>query len=260
MSPLPRVTIGRQLIHVERVESTQNVAAELAGDPTRHGLVVRADEQTAGRGRRGARWLAPPGGCLMFSALLFPPPELRRPAALTVLAGVSVCDAVATIAGRAPRLKWPNDVLLDDRKIGGILIETAGEAAIVGVGLNVNIPAAFFELARLDRAGSLLSLLGRPQLVEPLFQESLRTMNETYDALVRGDVRSVEERWRRCSGLVGQLVEVHTAAGVHQGRLRELSLQFVELETPSGQLLSFAPEAVQRLAPAEADGGADDAR
>ena len=114
------------------VDSTNRVVADLARAGAPDGVVVAADHQTAGRGRRGRSWESPPGSGLLVSVLLRPPPPL-----VALAAGVAAAEAVERVAGVPALLKWPNDVLVDDKKAGGVLSELVGDAAVVGLGLNL---------------------------------------------------------------------------------------------------------------------------
>jgi BirA family transcriptional regulator, biotin operon repressor / biotin---[acetyl-CoA-carboxylase] ligase len=115
------------------LDSTNRLAAELARAGAPDGVVVGADHQTAGRGRRGRRWESRPGGSLLVSVVLRPVPPL-----VTLAAGVAAAEACEAVAGRPVRLKWPNDLLVDGhRKVGGILSELVGDAAVVGLGVNL---------------------------------------------------------------------------------------------------------------------------
>src|SRR5260370_31766746 len=136
---LSTVHIGRRVLVYDRVDSTNSVAASLAGDPANAGVVVLANEQTAGRGQYGRHWECPSRAGVLLSVLLFPPPLLNRPAILTAWAAVSVCETVRQITGLPARIKWPNDVLLRGKKVFGILIEQ-GLATVAGTGLTVNQP------------------------------------------------------------------------------------------------------------------------
>ena len=111
----------------------------MAGAPG--GLVVTADEQTAGRGRRGNEWFAPPGSCLLYSALLRPFAADRTPL-LPLAVPVAVCEAAEAVAPVRCQVKWPNDVWVDERKVAGVLVEARPDEgwAVIGVGLNVAIP------------------------------------------------------------------------------------------------------------------------
>ena len=114
------------------VDSTNRVAADLARAGAGDGLVVGADHQTAGRGRRGRGWESRPGSALLVSVVLRPAPPL-----VSLAAGVAVAEACESVAGVPVALKWPNDVLVDHAKVGGILCELVGHAAVVGVGVNL---------------------------------------------------------------------------------------------------------------------------
>src|ERR1700733_8142423 len=113
--------LGRRTLVFPQLDSTNNYAASLANDPANDGVAILADEQTAGRGQHGRTWTAAPKARVLLSLLLFPPPELRRPAILTAWAAVSVCETVRRVVGLQATIKWPNDVLLLGRKVCGIL-------------------------------------------------------------------------------------------------------------------------------------------
>jgi BirA family biotin operon repressor/biotin-[acetyl-CoA-carboxylase] ligase len=115
------------------VDSTNRLAADLARAGAPDGVVVGADHQTAGRGRRGRTWESRPGAALLVSVILRPAPLL-----VTLAAGVAAAEACEeAVAGSHVALKWPNDLLLGDGKLGGILSELVGDAAVVGLGLNL---------------------------------------------------------------------------------------------------------------------------
>ena len=115
------------------IDSTNRLAAELARDGAPDGLVVVADHQTAGRGRRGRSWESRPGSSLLASVVLRPVPPL-----VTLAAGVAAAEACEAVADVPVRLKWPNDVMSAGGKLGGILSELVGDAAVVGLGLNLS--------------------------------------------------------------------------------------------------------------------------
>jgi BirA family transcriptional regulator, biotin operon repressor / biotin---[acetyl-CoA-carboxylase] ligase len=124
--------------HYDRLGSTNDEARRLADAGAPHGTVIHADEQTAGRGRLSRRWFSPPGNLYLSIVLRLDQP-LRRGVELGFLASLAVADAVDALLPRQVRatLKWPNDVLVSDGKIAGILVEQSGEATILGIGLNV---------------------------------------------------------------------------------------------------------------------------
>jgi len=142
--------------------STMDVASKLAHEGAPHGVVIAADEQTAGRGRRGTTWISPPGAGLYFSFISRPS---AGAALITLAAGVAVREGIKTATGLGADLKWPNDVIVDRRKLAGILAEgvaigSPGQAVIIGIGVNV-LPAAYPpDVAA--RATSLEGELARP--------------------------------------------------------------------------------------------------
>ncbi|HYV59654.1 MAG TPA: biotin--[acetyl-CoA-carboxylase] ligase [Acidimicrobiia bacterium] len=121
----------------DSLDSTNRYALDEARRGAPEGLVVVADFQTAGRGRRGRGWVAPPGASLLVSVLLRPslPPE--RSPLVAMACGVAMAEAVTQVAGFTPGLKWPNDLVVGDQKLAGILAERDGDAVVVGVGVNV---------------------------------------------------------------------------------------------------------------------------
>ncbi len=126
--------------HVDVVDSTGSTNADLVAAAGRGAVdrsVLVALAQTAGRGRLGREWVAPPGNGLTFSVLLRPEVSPARWGWLPLLTGLAVCEAVRSAAGVGATVKWPNDVLVDGRKLAGVLAEVAGDAVVVGVGLNV---------------------------------------------------------------------------------------------------------------------------
>ncbi|MDW8060777.1 MAG: biotin--[acetyl-CoA-carboxylase] ligase [Thermomicrobium sp.] len=147
-----------------RVTTTMDIAAELAAAGAPAGTVVLAEEQTAGRGREGRRWLAPPGTSLLFTLVARPPFAAVQDERLSVRVAEHVAHAIARTCGLEPAIKEPNDLLVGGRKLVGILLQSRvrGEVLdylLIGIGINVNIPA---DRLPLPTATSLLVELGRP--------------------------------------------------------------------------------------------------
>lgn len=130
-----------RLLRRESVESTNDEVRQLAQAGAADGLIVLAERQTAGRGRRGAAWFSPAGESLAFSILVRPTEPKALWPRLALAAGLAVAEAVETF-GLSAGIKWPNDVWIGQRKVAGILVEAAADFAVVGIGLNVN-PTSF---------------------------------------------------------------------------------------------------------------------
>jgi BirA family biotin operon repressor/biotin-[acetyl-CoA-carboxylase] ligase len=129
---------GQPHRHLRGTDSTNDRARELAESGAPGGTVVTADEQSAGRGRRGRDWSAPPGKALLYSAVLRPLDE--RHALLPLAVPLAVCDAVEAVAPLSCRVKWPNDVWIEERKVAGVLIEARPpDWAVIGIGVNLAI-------------------------------------------------------------------------------------------------------------------------
>jgi len=152
----PRLHDCYQVEYHAEIVSTNDRALEYArhGDATRR--LIIADYQTAGRGRRGAIWTAPPGSSLLFSCVL-PLAQPLPPHQLAILTGVGLANGLQG-AGMPVKIKWPNDLMYEDRKIGGILVETVGAVLVVGCGINCHVPSEAFPEAIRARAGSLHAL------------------------------------------------------------------------------------------------------
>ena len=179
-----------RIVRLASVTSTQEVARELP-----IGSIVVADHQTAGRGRLDRRWVAPPGAALLASFVLEPHPLL------SLAAGVAAAEA----CGPDVRLKWPNDLLLRGRKLGGILVEVGGGKALVGIGINLtSAPAGAARLAR-----------PRDELLDSLRAE--------LSAWTSASSAEVLERWRALSVTLGRRVRVELPGHTFEGTAQDIA-------------------------------------
>ncbi len=218
--------LGAPRLHLRRTDSTNERLRALAIAGAPHGTLVSADEQTAGRGRHGRSWVAPPGTCLLCSLLLREtlPGEPGMPGApgkpgeapsrsttlLPLIAGVALCDAI----GGEARLKWPNDVVIGERlaKVAGILVEARPREgwAVVGIGINVALRLSELPEEVRSRAASL-ELPERA--IEPLLAELL----EALSTRLREPAAVTIERWRALDALRGREVAWGDSTGVAEG-------------------------------------------
>ena len=199
------------------IDSTNTWVMDQARAGAAEGLVAVADEQTAGRGRLGRSWIAPPGASLLMSMLLrpsdLPMDRLHLATAAVAMAGA---DAVALIAEITPSLKWPNDLLVDDRKLAGVLTEVDGQdsslAVVVGIGINCTWPDELpDEIA--DIAIAANHAAGRPVHREDVLEALLERLEERLDA---GWDAVAREYKSRCT-TVGREVRVELADGAFAG-------------------------------------------
>src|SRR5205085_1627900 len=140
---------------------------------------------------------------VLLSVLIFPPPPLRRPALLTAWAAISVCELIQQLTGLEAQLKWPNDVLIEGRKVCGILIEQA-RGTVAGIGLNVNQSAQHFSAAGLSQAASLAVFTGKTQATRDVARRLVAVLDGEYDRLCQGQRQDLEGRWRQRMGLIGK--------------------------------------------------------
>lgn len=230
--------------------STNADALALARAGEREGIVVVADHQTAGRGRHGRSWTAPPGASLLASVLLRPTAAVMD--ATTMAVAVSAAEAVEEVAGFSPGLKWPNDLVVaspddgPDRKLAGILAEAdwppgsdiaagwrppapgARAVVVVGIGLNVNWPAELPD-ELMWRAVAANHVAGREIDRVALLVAFLRRLDHHYGALVAGDRDEVFAAWRARSATLGRRVRVDLGSTDVEGTATDL--------TPDGHLV-----------------------
>jgi BirA family biotin operon repressor/biotin-[acetyl-CoA-carboxylase] ligase len=247
---LPTRRIGRQVLLFDRVDSTNSLAASLAGQADSDGLALLADEQSSGRGQHGRTWLAPPRSSVLLSVLIYPPANLCRPAILTAWAAVSVCAVVQQTTGRQPAIKWPNDILLHGRKVCGILIEQSQQhgapATVAGIGLNVAQTDEQFVQAGLPLATSLAANGSQGMDSHSVARLLLQQLDEWYDRLCQGDLASLESVWKDRLELLGEEVLVEGANETRRGRLVEMGFSGIVLEQHDGPGL-LPPEAILHL-------------
>jgi BirA family transcriptional regulator, biotin operon repressor / biotin---[acetyl-CoA-carboxylase] ligase len=209
------LSFGTPNRHFRQVGSTNTVARELAEGGAPNGTVVTADEQTAGRGRQGRTWTAPPRSALLYSAIVRP--LGKRHPLLPLAVPLAVCEtAEALRAGAECKVKWPNDVHLGGRKVAGILIEARPqeEWAVLGVGLNLTIAEDQFPEELRDRATSLFS----GGWTSPRAAEVARfTLSAHLGKWVEADPGTILAEWRERDALLGREVTWEKGSGVAEG-------------------------------------------
>lgn len=224
----PRLTtlaLGRNLSFLRSAPSTNFIAKQLMEQGCAHGAMVLAEEQTAGRGRLGRAWANAPGLDICMSIVLRPRLEPQHAARFTLATALGV-HSVATQLGLTPSIKWPNDVLLQGKKICGILLELYGnmdhiDGIVVGLGLNVNNNTFPEEIRR--SATSLLQLLGHPVDRADVLCMLLNTLEPFYDAC-EGTQNFAEllGSYRRHCSTIGQQVSVTGVQGTLHGIAQDI--------------------------------------
>ena len=221
--------IGAPRRHVPECESTQL----LLGPDDPEGAVATTDHQTAGRGRRGRTWIEAPGTAVLVSVLLRPPPE-RRAAELALVGGVAAALAVERALGLAAQIKWPNDVMVDRRKVAGVLAEAREEVVVLGIGINVNQTREQLPHDTRLPVASLRTVDGRERDREELLGSLLELLDGRYAAWREDGLEAVYEDLGARDFLRGRRVRVDGVAGTAQMIRRDGRL---EVSTESGPLL-----------------------
>jgi BirA family biotin operon repressor/biotin-[acetyl-CoA-carboxylase] ligase len=175
--PWLRGRFGKPYRYEDECESTQLL---LLDSELPEGAVAVTEHQTGGRGRHGRRWIAPPGSSLLFSVLLRPPLERRVPQ-VSLVAALAVAEAIDEATGAHAQLKWPNDVLIDERKVAGILAELRRPAVVVGIGVNVSQSEDALPAGAPTPAGSLRSTTGVELDRAALLVSVLERLERAYD-------------------------------------------------------------------------------
>jgi BirA family biotin operon repressor/biotin-[acetyl-CoA-carboxylase] ligase len=204
---------GLRVFFSREVGSTNEWARELATFDAGEGTVAIAETQTAGHGRLGREWVSPKGG-LWFSTILRPRLKAAEALRLVFVAGLAVAEALRELYRLKVETKWPNDVLVDGRKVCGVLAEmnTTGEDVnfvVLGIGVNADfdVRRALPEELR-DSATSLMSELGRKVGLEELFRSLLERLEVTYDSFLKEGSAYVIAKWKKHASFLGRQVEV----------------------------------------------------
>ena len=212
--------VGRRILYYPELPSTMDEAARLAGEGADEGMVVIAEVQSAGRGRQGRSWVSEPGNLLL--SVLFRPTMAQLPY-ISIMGGMAAARAVRKVAGVHPRIKWPNDLLLDGRKAAGILAESAivGDSvwyAVLGIGINVSLDVSQSgEISSV--ATSVNAAAGSEVKRESLLRQLLMELDDLYIRLGRGE--SPIDEWRGLLETTGRRVNAtsgnDTWAGLAEG-------------------------------------------
>ena len=220
-------SLGKKFYYYPRLESTNDRACLLAEKGEDEGTVVIADEQTRGRGRRGRRWLSPPGEGVLMSLILRPLLPPARAGRLNLLSAVAIASGLEKASGLKIGLKWPNDLIAAGRKVGGVLIEGRAGARkldffILGVGINVNTSS--FPPGLENRAASLRQLAGRKFSRREILAAVLGELGEFYLASNwKRDFKTVLDLYRERSMILGKTVEVSARGSFFSARALDVT-------------------------------------
>ena len=228
--------LGRTVEIHEFIDSTNSRAKELALLGYPEGTLVVAEEQLKGRGRMGRSWISPAGKGIWMSLLLRPKIPPSSAPIITSLAALAVKRALEEVAALKASIKWPNDIILQNKKVCGILTEIHADIDIIhyvilGIGINANLDKEDFPKELLDSATSISIVLGRKVDRTELVQAIMKHMEDIYtDYIKKGDIGSILDECRKCSATLGRTVKVI-------GRDREFSGKAVDLDEDGALLV-----------------------
>jgi BirA family biotin operon repressor/biotin-[acetyl-CoA-carboxylase] ligase len=255
---LPRVQGGiwNDLRMYDSVESTNDLAMSLASkDGVSSGTVLVADRQTRGKGRLNRKWESPAGRNVYLSMVLRPELAPRDATILTVLAAVAGARAVRRVGNIPVTIKWPNDLVLSDRKLGGILSEMRTDpdritVAVIGVGINVNMESADFPEELRGTATSVLMAAGRSIPRNEIIIQLLREMELWYGILITRGKEPLLDAWRKESSTLGRMVRVAIGSQTVSGIARDIDENgMLVLETRAGKKMNISSGDISLLRP-----------
>lgn len=223
---------GRQILSYKRVDSTNDIAYQLADKGIKDGTVIFAEEQSKGKGRHGRHWISPSKGGIYMSCILRPritPNEIPR---ITLLAAVAVAKAIRDITSLDVSIKWPNDIVIDGKKVCGILTEMKAQQdsvdfVILGIGVNVNTPpkqlpkgsASLKDEAHRRGAGAKAADISRVELAKNILEK----LEECYNLSERNGFAPIIEAWKNLSAMLGSRVRVALPSKTFEGLAHDIN-------------------------------------
>jgi BirA family biotin operon repressor/biotin-[acetyl-CoA-carboxylase] ligase len=222
--------LGAKLHYFLEIDSTNAYARQLAAAGAEEGEIVVAEAQTRGRGRLGRSWISPPFVNLYLSVILRPVlPPIHAPQ-LTLMAAVALADTVASFLHIAPTIKWPNDILVENRKLAGILTESRCDSeriefVILGIGVNLNYPVERMPHAIRERATSILSVTEKKVSREEFFRRLIQALDRCYGEIEESGFDGLARRWEARFGLRGKKVRAQMAGRTIIGTARGIDTE-----------------------------------
>lgn len=233
--------IGREILFFETVSSTNTVALELAEKAT-EGTVVLADSQDKGRGRHGRIWISPSGVNIYMSIILRPQIRPKDSSLITIMSAVACAEAMRNVTGVKITTKWPNDLMINNKKVGGILTELKTQkqkitSAIVGIGINVNTDVREFPEDMEQTATSLKNEAGIVYSREPIVAAILNEMDRWYKTLTTLEKEALLQAWKNLTSTLGRKVVIITPNETITGTAEALDNEgMLIVRLPSGKI------------------------
>ncbi|KQO17359.1 biotin--[acetyl-CoA-carboxylase] ligase [Paenibacillus sp. Leaf72] len=240
---------GQKLQVLESVESTQNIAQALAEGGAEEGMLVVAEQQLSGRGRMGRGWISPLGKGIWMSMVMRPTVPIYFAPQLTLLTAVALCRSLKRLTKLDIGIKWPNDLLINGKKISGILLESAAEDerlryVIAGIGISVNLQQADYPEELLEKATSLRMASGEKQIREAIIADFLLEWEQLYELYQSEGFAPIVTLWESLSVSLHKPATLLTPQGVVEGTPRGLDASgaLIVEKLDGSQALIFSAE------------------
>jgi BirA family biotin operon repressor/biotin-[acetyl-CoA-carboxylase] ligase len=233
--------MGRTIHHFHSMDSTNSMAYQLALQGAEEGEIVVAESQKKGRGRLGRKWFSPPLSNLYLSVILRPEIPPQQASLITLMAAVATAGAIHKFSGLQPTIKWPNDILLRNRKVAGLLNEIHSEMdrihfVVLGVGVNLNMDEKMFSKEIRGLATSLKREMGQSISRKAFLQTLLEELEMWYEAFLREGASPVLKAWREKAKIQGRPVKVISFGEVLVGTAIDVDSDgALVLETKEGE-------------------------
>ena len=220
--------IGKKdIAYFHEIDSTNTKAMALADGGAAEGTIVVAEKQTMGRGRRGRSWLSPEGDGIYASLVLRPDMSPSRAPRITLMTAVAIAEALLSLVRIDLKIKWPNDILVNGRKLAGILTEISADMdsvnyIVVGLGINVNTSPGHFSEELRNQATSIYIETGEKLSRTRLVRTWLRQFEKYYEMFKKNDFAPIMHRWKQLSGFIGQKIMVDMVGQKHVGEVADI--------------------------------------
>ncbi|MEZ6142266.1 MAG: biotin--[acetyl-CoA-carboxylase] ligase [Zavarzinella sp.] len=247
-----RTWVGKQHLHLVETDSTNNRALEYIHQPDAHGLVISAETQTSGRGQYGRTWQDGTGQAVLLSVLLYPSQIIQRASIMTAYGAIAVAQTLEHFVNEKPLIKWPNDVLVNGKKVCGILLEGGTTPhqvpyVVIGIGLNVRQTQAYFDAAGLPQGGSLQTVTGKELKTSDVRDCLIDQLDRLYGELQARGPCVLEEKWVEYTQLSGRQVQVVLHRGdILVGILHQQQFGQIVVRHPTG-MWHGAPEEIRNI-------------
>jgi len=218
--------LGKRIYYFDTINSTQNFAIELASRPQENGTIVIAEKQTQGRGRVGRKWTSPSGG-IWLSVILRPEFEISTSTLFPMMSSLALAIAIEKVLGSRPKLKWPNDLTVNNKKVAGILVDASVESGkteyiIIGVGINfkINVQEVEKTIKNTGNYYGVATLVNKNNKTNPakLVQAFLFELERLYSLFLDGNSEYIIKQWTKRSSTIGKVISVALSTGPIQGK------------------------------------------